>query len=391
MPFLNTKKNELMNERKNIAWIDLLRIIACFLVVLSHCCDPFVARFDSDYETFLQGCGMGSAVRCCVPLFAMMTGVLLLGGGREESLGHFYGKRLGRLVVPLVFWSLALPLMYYAYFLVAGPTESASVDMAMFTGEMTLRKMYTFIFNFNYDTTPLWYLYMLVGLYFVIPVFRTWLREASRRDVKLFLIVWGVTLFVPYLRMAAPALGYMGNYGNMGLFGECDWNAYGSFYYVSGFIGYLVLAHYLVKYPLQWSWRKLAAIGIPMFLVGYAVTFGGYLVMNDYFPGNYAYLEIIWLFSGINVFMMTFPIFVTVQKLDIKPRPWLSRVASMTFGIYLSHFVFVQMSYDFWTYVLPEETPALVLILFNAIFVFRVTYLFVCLLSKNKVTRKLVA
>ena len=35
--------------RENIAWIDLLRIIACFLVVLSHCCDPFVAHFNADY------------------------------------------------------------------------------------------------------------------------------------------------------------------------------------------------------------------------------------------------------------------------------------------------------------------------------------------------------
>ena len=40
----------------------------------------------------------------------------------------------------------------------------------------------------------------------------------------------------------------------------------------------------------------------------------GYLVMQEYFPGNYAYLEIVWLFGGINVFMMTFPVFVIVQK-----------------------------------------------------------------------------
>ena len=48
-----------------------------FLVVFAHCCDPFVARFDTDRPTFLQGCALGSAVRCCVPLFVMMTGVLL--------------------------------------------------------------------------------------------------------------------------------------------------------------------------------------------------------------------------------------------------------------------------------------------------------------------------
>ena len=376
-------------ERENIAWVDLLRMIACFLVVFSHCCDPFVAHFNADYSKFLQGCAFGSAVRCCVPLFAMMTGVLLFPV--KGTLGEFYGKRLGRLLIPLVFWSLALPVMYYGYFQLAGPSVSPSVDMSTFTGEMTLQKMYTFIFNFNYDTTPLWYLYMLVGLYFIIPVFNSWMQQASQKDLKLFLKVWGITLFLPYIKMFAPALGYLGNYGNMGMYGECDWNAYGSFYYVSGFIGYLVLAHYLVKYPLDWSWKKVAAVGIPMWLVGYAITFGGYVMMNEKFPGNYAYLEILWLFSGINVFMMTFPIFISIQKLKIQSRPWLSRMASMTFGIYLCHFVFVQMGYDLYLDILPESVPVWVRIPLNAMTVFVVCYGLVNLLSMNKWTRRLVA
>lgn len=41
-----------MQGREHIGWIDLLRVVACFLVVLSHCCDPFVARFDADRGAF---------------------------------------------------------------------------------------------------------------------------------------------------------------------------------------------------------------------------------------------------------------------------------------------------------------------------------------------------
>ena len=48
-----------INKRENIGWIDLLRVTACFLVVFAHCCDPFVARFDTDRPTFLQGCALG--------------------------------------------------------------------------------------------------------------------------------------------------------------------------------------------------------------------------------------------------------------------------------------------------------------------------------------------
>ena len=98
-----------------------------------------------------------------------------------------------------------------------------------------------------------------------------------------------------------------------------------------------------------------------------------------------------WLFSGVNVFMMTFPVFVVVQKIDAPSSAWLSRVASMTFGIYLCHFVIVQMGYDLYEAVLPQGVPAVVKIVCNAVTVFAVSYLLVRLLSLNAYTRRLVA
>ena len=53
-----------------------------------------------------------------------------------------------------------------------------------------------------------------------------------------------------------------------------------------------------------------------------------------------------WYFCGINVFMMTLPVFVIVQKLAVAARPWLSRLASLTFGIYLCHFAVIPVCYD---------------------------------------------
>lgn len=187
-----------INKRENIGWIDLLRVTACFLVVFAHCCDPFVARFDTDRPTFLQGCALGSAVRCCVPLFVMMTGVLLFPV--RNGMSEFYKKRIGRIVVPLIFWSVMLPVLYFIYLNYITTTDNPTIDMSAFTLEKTITKIWTFIFNFNYDTTPLWYLYMLVGLYFIIPIFHAWLERATRKDIKLFLSIWGISLFLPYIK-----------------------------------------------------------------------------------------------------------------------------------------------------------------------------------------------
>lgn len=375
-----------IKKRENIGWIDLLRVIACFLVVLSHSCDAFIAQFSNNHGAFLTGTLIGSSVRACVPLFVMMTGVLMFPV--RYNMADFYKKRIGRIIVPLIFWSLALPMLYFLYLNFGVNTQSPSIDMANFTPAAMFNKMYTFIFNFNYDTTPLWYLYMLVGLYLVIPILNTWLEHASQKDIKLFLYVWGISLFLPYLKMVAPMLGYTGNYGNMGLFGVCDWNEFGTFYYVSGFIGYIVLAYYLVKYPLDWSWKKTLSIAIPLFLVGYLITAGGFILTQEKFPGSYANLEIIWYFAGINVFMMTFAIFVIVQKLKVPSSAALSRLAAATFGIYLCHFIFVQMAYDLFDTF--GNLPTIVRIPAMACIAFFVSYLVVRLFETTKLTRRLV-
>lgn len=336
-------------RQNNIGWVDLLRVLACFMVVFSHSCDAFVAQFDADRASFLTGVFGGSLMRASVPLFVMMTGVLLLPVGQGYDLVSFYRKRIGRILPPLVFWSVALPLLMYAYFNYTNPsTCNPQVAVDGYTVQQLVQRIYTFVFNFNFDTTPLWYLYMLIGLYLLMPVLNAWLVQASQRELKVVLGLWVVSLFLPYLKMLAPVLGYQGNYGNMELLGMCDWNIYGTFYYFSGFVGYLVLAYYLKQYPLQWSWSKMLAIMIPLFVAGYAITAGGYILTQEHFPGNYAYLEIVWYFNGINVFMMTLSLFAIVQKMAVRSRRWLSRLASLAFGIYLCHFVFVFVCYDLY-------------------------------------------
>lgn len=336
-------------RQNNIGWVDLLRVLACFMVVFSHSCDAFVAQFDADRASFLTGVFGGSLMRASVPLFVMMTGVLLLPVGQGYDLVSFYRKRIGRILPPLVFWSVALPLLMYAYFNYINPsTCNPQVAVDSYTVQQLVQRIYTFVFNFNFDTTPLWYLYMLIGLYLLMPVLNAWLVQASQRELKVVLGLWVVSLFLPYLKMLAPVLGFQGNYGNMELLGMCDWNIYGTFYYFSGFVGYLVLAYYLKQYPLQWSWSKMLAVMIPLFVAGYAITAGGYILTQEHFPGNYAYLEIVWYFNGINVFMMTLPLFAIVQKMAVRSRRWLSRLASLVFGIYLCHFVFVFVCYDLY-------------------------------------------
>ncbi len=336
-----------VQPRRREAWIDLLRVVACLLVVFAHCCDGFVGAFDTDRSAFITGALMGSLTRPCVPLFVLMTAMLVMPLGEGTTLHGFYRKRIGRILPPLIFWSVALPVLFYIYYAHVNPASAnPMVDTSAYTPAGVWQKIWLMVFNFNFDTVPLWYLYMLVGLYLIIPILDAWLAKATRREVLTVLRIWGVTLFIPYLKLIAPHVGYTGNFGSMEILCACDWNAYGTFYYLTGFIGYLILAFYMRKWGLQWSAAKTAAICIPMFVVGYAITAGGFIKIQDYYPGDYSYLEVIWYFTGINVFMMTFAILAAFSRLKLRPRRWLTRLASLTFGIYLCHFIFVYVTFD---------------------------------------------
>lgn len=370
--------------RERSGWIDVLRIAACAMVVLSHCCDGFVAQFDMDRNAFLWGTGIGSLVRPCVPLFVMMSGVLLLPMPVGQSVGVFYKKRVGRLIWPLVFWSVALPVISYLYFTGTGAASvNPSVDLAAYTPEGLGNRLWSWLLNFNFDTTPLWYLYMLLGLYFIIPIMNAWLSSASKKDIETVLIVWGITLFIPYIKLFAPLIGYQGNYGNLDILGGCDWNIYSTFYYVSGFAGYLLLAYYLKIWPPKASNLLLAT----SFLIGYAITFGGYIATQKAHPGDYAFLEIIWYFTGINVCMMTIPVFIWGQRLKIKRSTAIEKIAGLTFGIYLCHFFFVLAGYDLYA---GNSLPAVLRIVLNALTAFTLSAALTWLLSRWHITGRLV-
>lgn len=373
-------------SREHIAWVDILRVTACFLVIVSHCCDPFVGQFDNNHYEFLTGAFIGSFVRPCVPLFVMISGVLLLPVNMD--MATFYKKRAKRLIAPFIFWSMLLPVLYYLYINSGIKIISPNIVAEDHTLTATLMKLYTFLFNFNYDTTALWYVYMLIGLYLFMPIIGAWLKQASKRDIQWFLRIWIVSMCLPYLQMLAPLLGYSGNYGNMGLLGVCDWNAYGMFYYFSGFMGYMVLAYYLVTHPLNWSWKKTLSVAIPLFAIGYAITSGGFILTQEYYPGSYANLEIIWYFSGINVFLMTFSVFIIMQKIKVNSSPLLRKAAALTFGIYLCHFIFVQLGYDLIYPNIP--VPPFLKIAMIAIFSFAISLFVIWLMSLNKITRKVI-
>lgn len=329
----------LCNHR--IVWLDIIRFVALFTVVCCHSSDPFNYVFGETAENVADikfwGAAYGSLVRPCVPLFVMITGALLLPlkAGNTEA---FYRKRIGRVFWPFLLWSVLYALFPWFTGIIGCAPESILIFFP-FSGEeaaqqslaLSMQSVANIPMNFSSIGVHMWYIYLLIGLYLYLPVFSAWVEKASERGKFWFLMVWGVTLLVPYYQqLVAPYL-----------WGSCSWNGFYMLYYFAGFNGYLLLGHYLRHH--DFSWTKTLGFGIPAFLAGYAVTYFGFTSVRALPEYSDELLELFFTFCSLNVAMMTVPLFLVFKKVNVKApviRRLLEHLTACGFGIYMVHYFF---------------------------------------------------
>ena len=331
-------------KNQHIVWLDVVRFIAMFTVVCCHCTDPFnfyPGTAPNIGEIKLWGAIYGSVLRPCVPLFVMITGALLLPVRGDAST--FYKKRIPRVFYPFLIWSVLYNLFPWITGLL-GLNPQIILDFFPYAGEEVMQQSFSVSleyilmipFNFSILAVHMWYIYLLIGLYLYLPVFSAWVEKASERAKLMFLLAWGVTLLLPYYYQ------FVSNY----LWGTCSWNSFGMLYAFAGFNGYLLLGHYLKN--LEWSLKKTLAIGIPMFAVGYAVTFLGFRHITALPEYTDEMLELFFTYCSLNVVMMTIPVFMLAKKVKVNSERMKKALANLTvcgFGIYMIHYFFTGPSF----------------------------------------------
>lgn len=192
-------------------------------------------------------------------------------------------------------------------------------------------------FNFNVYTIPLWYIYMLIGLYLFMPFFSAWLKQATDKQMKVFLFIWGITLFLPYCNE------YISNY----ILGTCAWNNFGTLYYFAGFNGYLLLGYYL-NANNKLTIGKTIILSVILFVIGYVITYIGFRDMTSKPNISEEQMELFFLYCTPNVLLMTVAVFILVQKIQIHFLFITSMLSNMTkcgLGIYMIHYFIVGIGY----------------------------------------------
>lgn len=321
-------------------WIDWMRVAACLMVMVVHSTEPFylggegsriLTEGDAYWASFFD-----TFVRACVPLFVVASSYLQFP--LHYSTGKFLRRRALRVLVPFLCWTIVYALVW------GEPVENFR----------------SLLLNFNYAAGHLWFVYMLVGIYLLMPMLSPWAERVGKRELQFYLLLCFATTLIPFVRAlaadgAAPVI-----YGPTGipnralypLWGEASWNTYGLFYYLSGFIGYLLLGLYLRRFVGNLSWGNTLAVALPAWLVGFAICFGGFIVMvmNDaagQFPiegptGLAAAWETTWINDTAGVFLMTIGWILVFRKINAGGwfyRTVLLPISKASYGMYLCHMI----------------------------------------------------
>lgn len=318
-------------------WLDYLRVTACMLVMLTHSCEPFylggegsliLTRYDALWVSLLNVLS-----RAAVVLFIIASSYLQFP--LHYSTGEFFRRRAVRILVPFFFWTVV-------YALVWGRPVQNFRDLA---------------WNFNYAAGHLWFVYMLIGLYLVMPLLSPWAEKVGKRELQVYLGIWLFTTLIPFFRVwladSTPVIyGPSGipNPAKYPLWGEASWNTYGLFYYVSGLAGYLLLGLYFRKFVPEMSWKKTLAVALPLFLAGYAIGVLGFLSRvnadcGGVFPfegpvGLAALWETPWLNDTIGVALMAIGWILIFRKFNRDNAFYRKAVLPVSlagYGMYLCH------------------------------------------------------
>lgn len=342
---------ELPDENKaHLFWIDLVRAVAVFQVVLIHLSFPIFYKDDALPSTYWVAANFyDSFSRMGVPLFFMVSGYLLLR--KHEPSTVFFRKRLLKVGLPTLFWTV-----FYLFWSVDayrnGTMAPLRVALSM------LKTIYLGDVEIH-----LWFLYILIGIYLVVPLLRLLVSAASRKELLYFTLLWFIAS--PLLELAKRLTGLSSAL---------------VIPLVGGYIGYFLLGYILADVPLDRKGRIFAALGIGVSIL---ITFFGTGILSQ--QGDsidtflYSYFSLPTVLASICGYLLLKDLGQNLGRFKTTLRV----LSASSFGIYLIHILIIDLlrkgAFGFrlysWmaspVYMIPVTALAVYLASFMIVFMLR--------------------
>ena len=317
-----------------------MKAAACFAVVLLHCFNNarvYHADVISDGQA-VTAYAVCSAMMWAVPSFLMITGALLLDRDRVIPPKKLFGKYFVRMLTALV--------AFTAIFTVIKHDSSAGSSIWQEFADGLLR---------NHCMAYLWYLYLMLALYLLMPLFKIMVNRLSDRQLGI------VTAIMLVICSLLPIAGYFGVSAAQSI---PTWIVYGA---------YMLLGFLLYRHRLDWRAGALlfavCTALLPFITVKLAPTDIDPLGLTSY--------------NSPLVVMQSAGFYSMMLAIKRPASDVLGSIDRCSFGIYLIHMIFVRLTMKELGFD-PFDYGAAGFILAAAVF-FAASYAITYVLKKSRV------
>ncbi|OAJ94332.1 acyltransferase [Vibrio bivalvicida] len=290
--------------RERVLFFDLLRCVAAVAVIAIHVLAPYRHELGQiPFGEWATAVGVNSVSRWAVPVFILITGALMLSDKRPFDAKYYVKRRLGKVLVPFLIWSL-----FYAYL---SGWRLNGFDAAQVKQVLADSATHATYYHLGF-------FYYFIPLYFVIPFFQVVVRQYGDSALYAFVAVWLATTLLFLLRIDGP------------------WN-----YELWLYSGYLPLGYLLYqRVPLTKVYVALfTVLGLTaLFATGYTVITDS-LAVDEYTVGR-------WLsYKTLNVVLAASMIFMLCryfgEGLSEASNKVIGFISQHSLGIYILHPIFL--------------------------------------------------
>ena len=309
---------KIKDDSNRLVSYDLLRIIACFAVIVLHVAaknwyDQPPASYQWQVFNFYD-----SVMRFCVPVMIMISGTFFLNPDKEISIKKLLFKYILRLLAAYIFWSLLYAIKLF-------------VDTGAALNWSGIKSI---VLNIIYSRYHLWFLPMLIGLYLITPVVRLMTKDENSWQIRYFLILFFIFgLFRPTI--LAFDLPYYAHITHLVKTIPVE--------LAGGYVGYFVWGYYLFRNEIT---KKVTMI---IYILG-ILSIISCILVSSYFSIRagepkgtlYAYLTVTTFFVSSAIFLF-FKYIVSQWLWPVRLKKIIYSVSVSTFGVYLIHDFFLQI------------------------------------------------
>lgn len=349
-----------MNTKtKRVAYFDVLRTIACMAVVMIHICDGF-AEGNVGTLNFWVGNILDSASRIAVPIFVMISGALMLDE-QYEFTAEKLKKHIVKMLIFFAVWSGGYAVLFY----VINPLLSSE--------PVSLKRVVYAFIGGNYH---LWFIYMIIGLYLILPLLRLFVKKCNKKYIEYFLLLSLVFTFV-LPQITSVGMYYISDFRILNKVLNTL-----NLKFVGGYIAYFILGWYLNNFEIKNKSAVycLGAAGLLITICG-TYLFGASFKQNSFFYNN----------LYVNVLIQAVALFLLVKsavKEEKQKNGITNFIAKHSLGVYAIHAFFISIVFIIFGKVGIDNALIVIPVSFVAVFASSLLTSFV--MSKIPVLKKIV-